>query len=143
MPPLDDTPNGIDPEALVRRYYDRVDADDVEGLLELFSETITYERPGQDPIEGREELRTFYERDRPLEDGEHRLDAVIVDASDTGDDPGDAGDDDSGGNRVAVRGRFSGVQDGETVSFGFADFHELSPEGVIENRWTYTDRDTV
>ncbi|MFC7240228.1 nuclear transport factor 2 family protein [Saliphagus sp. GCM10025317] len=136
MPPLDDTPDGTDPEALVRRYYDRVDADDVEGLLELFSGTITYERPGQDPIEGLEELRTFYERDRPLEDGEHSLDAVIVDGE--GDD---GGNDD--GNRVAVRGRFSGVQDGEPVSFGFADFHELNADGVIENRWSYTDRDTV
>ncbi|WP_312909440.1 nuclear transport factor 2 family protein [Natronosalvus caseinilyticus] len=140
MPPLDDTPNGIDPEALVRRYYDRVDADDVEGLLELFSKTITYERPGQDPIEGREELRAFYERGRPLEDGEHRLEAVIVDLGGAGDDGGNG---DSNGNRVAVRGRFSGVQDGESVSFGFADFHDVNADGVIENRWTYTDRDTV
>ncbi|USZ70224.1 nuclear transport factor 2 family protein [Natronosalvus halobius] len=141
MPPLDDTPNGIDPEALVRRYYDRVDADDVEGLLELFSETITYERPGQDPIEGRADLRAFYERDRPLKDGEHSLDAVIVDAGDTGETDVDAAIGD--GDRVAVRGRFSGVQDGDPVSFGFADFHEMNTEGVIETRWTYTDRDTV
>ncbi|UTF53553.1 nuclear transport factor 2 family protein [Natronosalvus rutilus] len=139
MPPLDDTPDGTDPEALVRRYYDRVDADDVEGLLELFSETITYERPGQDPIEGRADLRAFYERDRPLEDGEHSLEAVIVDGEGGGD--GDGNDDD--GNRVAVRGRFSGVQNGESVSFGFADFHDINEDGVIENRWTYTDRDTV
>lgn len=113
-------------EEIVREYYDRVDAEDVMGLLECFADDVTYERPGQDPIRGIDDLRAFYERDRPLEDGSHDVHHVLVD-----------------GRHVAVRGEFSGRQGGETVRFGFADHHEFDDEGKIANRWTYTDRDTV
>ncbi|WP_255167900.1 nuclear transport factor 2 family protein [Natrononativus amylolyticus] len=117
---------GVDPEAVVREYYDRVDREDVEGLLELFADDVRYDRPGQAAIEGIEALRAFYERDRPLEDGSHEVVHVLVD-----------------GRHVAVRGRFSGVQGGDRVAFGFADHHEFDADGLIANRWTYTDRDTV
>lgn len=120
------TDSGFDPEAIVREYYDRVDDEDVEGLLALFSDDVRYERPGRDAIEGIGELRAFYEEGRPLEDGSHEVADVLVD-----------------GRRVAVRGRFSGVQNGDRVAFGFADHHEFDDEGRITNRWTYTDRDTV
>lgn len=116
----------FDPEEIVREYYDRVDAEDVEGLLALFADDVRYDRPGQDAIDGIDDLRTFYERDRPLEDGSHEVAHVLVD-----------------GRHVAVRGTFSGVQGGETVSFDFADHHEFDADGLIANRWTYTDRDTV
>ncbi|WP_290815418.1 nuclear transport factor 2 family protein [Halovivax sp.] len=116
----------FDPSGILETYYDRVDADDVDGLLSLFAEDVTYERPGRDAIEGIDALREFYERDRPLEDGSHEVDRVLVD-----------------GRRAAVRGRFSGRLDGDPVSFGFADHHEFDDEGLIANRWTYTDRDAV
>lgn len=85
-----------------------------------------YHRPGQDTITGKEELREFYERDRPLEDGSHSVYTVIVE-----------------GKVAAVQGRFTGIQDGKTVDFGFADFHEFNDKGKIFQRYTYTDRDEV
>ncbi|ADB61495.1 protein of unknown function DUF1486 [Haloterrigena turkmenica DSM 5511] len=110
---------------MLESYYEHVDAGDTEALLELFADDIRYERPGQSDIEGIEELREFYERDRPLDDGTHEVDLMVVDDG-----------------HVAVRGRFSGVQSGDDVTFGFADHHEFD-DGLIVNRWTYTDRDTV
>ncbi len=115
----------VDPEATVRRYYRLIDAGEIDELIALFSPDVSYVRPGQNPIEGRDALERFYRSERPLEDGAHEVEAVLVD-----------------GSRVAVRGRFSGRQGGDPVSFGFADFHEFEG-GQIARRYTYTDRDTV
>ncbi|WP_339102922.1 nuclear transport factor 2 family protein [Haloterrigena salinisoli] len=114
-----------DPRSVLESYYEYVDAGETDALLELFADDIRYERPGQGAIDGIEELREFYERDRPLEDGTHEVDRMIVVDG-----------------HAAVRGRFSGVQDGDDVTFGFADHHEFE-DGLIVERWSYTDRDTV
>ncbi len=113
------------PEATVREYYELVDAEEYEGLFALFAEDIRYERPGQGAIEGHGSLREFYLEQRPLEDGAHEVHDVIVDE-----------------NIAAVRGTFSGVQDGTVVEFDFADFHEFV-DGKIQRRYTFTDRDEV
>ncbi|WP_227354961.1 nuclear transport factor 2 family protein [Haladaptatus salinisoli] len=115
----------VDPDA-VRSYYDYIDAEAYEDVFELFAEGVVYERPGQRSLSGMDEFREFYLEDRPLEDGEHEVDQLVV-----------------GEDTVAVRGRFSGVQDGERVSFGFADFHRFDEDGRIAKRITYTDRDEV
>jgi ketosteroid isomerase-like protein len=115
----------MEPQAVARRYYDLVDAGNNEELVTLFTEDVLYERPGQDPIEGREALRQFYEEERPLSAGEHELHSVVAD-----------------GETVAVRGTFRGEQAGERVDIGFADFHEFE-DGKIGRRYTFTDRDTV
>ncbi|CDK40448.1 uncharacterized protein BN903_58 [Halorubrum sp. AJ67] len=107
-------------------YYERVDADDYDGLLALFADDIVYDRPGQDSIEGIDALERFYREDRPLSDGEHEVLVVAVD-----------------GDTAAVRGTFGGRQGGERVAFGFADFHTVDADGLIAHRVTYTDRDTV
>lgn len=112
-------------EEIARRYYELVDAGDYDELVALFTEDVVYERPGQSTIEGKEQLRAFYEAGRPLSNGEHELHAVVPD-----------------GDTVAVRGTFRGDQDGESVELGFADFHEFE-DGEIAQRYTYTDRDTV
>jgi len=114
-----------DPESIVRQYYEFVDAGRYDDLVALFAENIRYERPGQDAIKGRDALREFYESGRPLENGSHEVHDVIVD-----------------GTTAAVRGSFTGTQDGERVGFGFADFHELE-NGTIARRYTFTDRDEV
>ena len=115
-----------EPEAVVRSYYEHVDAEEYEALFDLFADDVRYVRPGQDAIEGMESFEAFYREDRPLDEGRHEIDDVAVD-----------------GDTVAVRGRFHGVQNGGRVSFGFADFHRFDDEGRIAKRWTYTDRDTV
>ncbi|APW99193.1 nuclear transport factor 2 [Halobiforma lacisalsi AJ5] len=128
-----DTDTGRDPEALVREYYDLVDADEYDDLVALFTDDVRYERPGQGAIEGREALRRFYEAERPLEEGSHEVHDLVVDR-----------EEGVGGLTVAVRGTFSGRQGDETVEFGFADFHELTPAGdAIARRYTFTDRDEV
>lgn len=114
-----------DPESAVRRYYELVDEGAYDELVALFAADVTYERPGQPAIEGRDALRAFYEDGRPLEAGSHEVHSVVSD-----------------GETVAVRGTFSGLQDGERVSFDFADFHEFE-DGEIARRYTFTDRDEV
>lgn len=118
-------PSDSDPEATVERYYELVDADAYDDLVSLFAPDVRYERPGQGAIEGREALREFYEADRPLSEGSHEVVSMLRD-----------------GDTVAVRGRFSGRQDGDRVEFGFADFHVFEG-GEIAERYTYTDRDAV
>lgn len=113
------------PEATVHEYYELVDAERYDDLVALFADDIRYERPGQGAIEGRDALESFYLEQRPLEDGSHEVHDVVVD-----------------GETVAVRGTFSGVQNGESVSFDFADFHEFE-DGKIRRRYTFTDRDEV
>ena len=112
-------------EETVREYYDLVDAGDYDALAALFAPDVVYERPGQASVEGREQLRRFYEAERPLSAGSHEVHSVAVD-----------------GDTVAVRGSFEGLQDGDRVAFGFADFHEFE-NGLVARRYTYTDRDEV
>jgi ketosteroid isomerase-like protein len=110
----------------VREYYDHIDAEEYESVFSLFAADVTYERPGQSNLSGMDEFREFYLEDRPLQDGSHDVHDLVAE-----------------GDTVAVRGEFSGVQDGEEVSFGFADFHRFDDEGLITERWTYTDRDEM
>lgn len=112
-------------EEAVREYYDLVDAGDYDALAALFAPDVVYERPGQASVEGREQLRRFYEEERPLSAGSHEVHSVVV-----------------AGDTVAVRGSFEGLQDGDRVAFGFADFHEFE-NGLVARRYTYTDRDEV
>jgi ketosteroid isomerase-like protein len=114
-----------DPEA-ARAYYDRIDAEEYDAVFSLFADDVSYSRPGQSDLDGMAELREFYLEDRPLEDGTHELHEVVAE-----------------GDTVAVRGRFTGKQGDEEVSFGFADFHRFDDDGDITERWTYTDRDEV
>lgn len=115
-----------DRRELLTTYYALVDAGDIDGLLTLFADDIRYERPGQGIIEGIDELRRFYEQDRPLEDGSHELSRILVEET-----------------SAAVRGTFSGRLDGDPVSFRFADHHEFDADGLITARYTFTDRDAV
>jgi uncharacterized protein len=106
-----------DPEALVRRYYDLVDADDIEGLLGLFADTVVYERQGTATIRGKDELRRFYSDGRIIASGAHTLDEVLV-----------------GKVWVAVRGTFRGtLKNGDVVDLEFTDWFHVA-DGVIQER---------
>lgn len=111
---------------VVREYYEYVDSGDYESMFSLFADDVTYERPGQSILSGMAEFREFYREVRPLENGDHEVHEVVAD-----------------GDTVAVRGEFTGSQDGEEVSFGFADFHRFDDDGEITERWSFTDRDEV
>lgn len=116
-----------DVEAAVRRYYERVDAGAVEGVLDCFAGDAVYHRPGYEPMVGRAALAAFYGGERVISDGRHELDQLVVD-----------------GRRVAVRGRFVGtLKDGSAVRVGFADFFVLDGAGRFATRHSYFDRPAV
>ncbi|WP_284976752.1 nuclear transport factor 2 family protein [Arthrobacter sp. efr-133-TYG-104] len=97
-------------DALVRRYYLLVDAGDIEGLLALFTEDAVYERQGSQKMNGKEQMRLFYQSQRVIESGKHSLEAVV---------PGDTW--------VAVRGVFRGtLKDGERVNVPFTDWYKFN-----------------
>lgn len=112
-------------EAL-EQYYEYIDTEQYDALFALFSDDITYHRSGQPTIDGKTAFREFYLDDRPLEDGSHTIHTYIV-------------DDD----RVCVQGTFEGRLHDDTVAFEFADVHVFDDDGLIAERWTYTDRGAV
>ena len=75
----------------IRRYYEVVDAGDVEGVLDIFTDDATYCRPGYEPMAGREALRAFYSGDRVIESGRHSVTSLLID-----------------GDEAFVRGEFNG-----------------------------------
>ncbi|MEU7592621.1 nuclear transport factor 2 family protein [Streptomyces sp. NPDC039022] len=107
--------------ALARRYYELVDAGNVEGILALFSDDAVYRRPGYPDFRGRAAMRTFYLNERIISHGHHELFAVIAD-----------------GEHVSVRGEFRGqLKDGRSVTVGFADFFTVGASGLFTRRDTY------
>jgi ketosteroid isomerase-like protein len=113
-------------ESRTRAYYEYVDEEAYEDLFDLFADSIVYERPGQDEIRGMDAFRQFYLAERPLEEGSHTIHDVLVD-----------------GDTAAVRGTFSGIQDGSRVEFDFADFLVFDENRKVTHRYTYTDRDSI
>jgi ketosteroid isomerase-like protein len=105
----------------VRAYYRCVDADDVDGLLELFAPDAVYRRPGYESMRGRDALEAFYRNERVIEKGRHTVVTVTQELP-----------------RIAVAGRFSGrLRDGREVSLEFADFFTLDGDGRFSSRETY------
>lgn len=106
--------------APVTRYYELVDANDVDGLVALFTPDATYERPGYEPMRGHSGLTAFYSGERIIASGAHTLTHTVVD-----------------GDEVAVQGRFAGTaRDGRVLDLRFADFFRLDGERIAY-RTTY------
>lgn len=104
----------------VDRYYELVDAQDLDAMLDLFADDARYERPGYEPLSGRGDLEAFYRNDRVIASGAHTLDDVVIE-----------------GDTAAVRGRFDGeLKDGRSVSVRFADFFRYESDRIAE-RHTY------
>lgn len=109
-----------DPIDAVSLYYRRVDAKDVNGILDLFAVNATYRRPGYPALVGRDALREFYLNERVIKSGNHTVTHLVRD-----------------GAEVAVRGTFVGtLKDGSTASLEFADFFRVQG-GVFAERTTY------
>ncbi|MFT7835804.1 nuclear transport factor 2 family protein [Saccharothrix sp. BKS2] len=107
--------------AQVRRYYERVDAGEVDGLLALFAPDVVYDRPGYPVMRGRDALAEFYGGQRVISSGTHTLEQVTAEES-----------------VVAVHGEFAGVlKDGSEAKLRFADFFTLAADGLISRRITF------
>lgn len=111
-------------EAVVRSYYDHVDAQRTAEMLALFHDDIVYERQGTPTIEGIAALRRFYEQERIIESGAHSLDQVLP-----------------GADWVAVRGRFDGrLRDGQQVQLRFTDWHHFRDGKIIRRESLFPGR---
>lgn len=111
-------------EDIVRTYYDLVDAQRTEDLISLFHDDVVYERQGTPTIVGLAALRRFYEQDRVIDSGAHRLDQVL-----------------SGEDWVAVRGGFEGLlRDGSRVSLRFTDWHHFQDGKIIRRESLFPGR---
>ncbi|WP_440763687.1 nuclear transport factor 2 family protein [Natronorubrum sp. DTA7] len=106
----------MEPEALVRQYYDALDRHEYGVLEDVLAPEFVQKRPDR-TFEDRKSFVRFMREDRPNPDTNHELEGVIAD-----------------GERAAARGR---VRDGERVLFEFADFFECA-DGRIVRLETYS-----
>ena len=74
--------NQQQPAEAVSLYYQRVDAGDVPGILQLFAENALYRRAGYEPIVGHYALRDFYLNQRVIRSGQHRVTKLVCDGAD-------------------------------------------------------------
>ena len=108
-------------EKRAREYYETVDSNNMDAVVDLFSDAIVYERPGYPAIHGQAQLREFYDKSRVIESGEHVVATVVANYP-----------------RVAVNGQFNGrLRSGSTVSVRFADFFQLDDDGRFVRRDTF------
>lgn len=107
----------MQPAALVRAYYDAIDADEYDRLRELLAPAFTQER-GDRTFEDRESFVAFMRDDRPERDTTHEVQHVTAD-----------------GDRVVAEGTLRRAN-GE-VWFRFADAFEID-HGRIASLRTYT-----
>ena len=113
-------------ESTVIAYYAAVDEGDTEGLVQLFDQDATYNRPGYDPIIGRTALTEFYNGTRVIASGDHTLNTVLSDES-----------------QVAVAGTFNGrLKDGREITQNFADFFLFAGDLIVQ-RQTYFDAPAI
>lgn len=107
--------------AAVQGYYDALDREDIDAVLDYFSGEILYRRPGYHPITGLEGLRAYYTKDRLLASGRHVVRALVVE-----------------GQTVAAHGTFEGeLKSGERTTTGFAAFFTFDGGGRISEHTTY------
>ncbi|WP_018802282.1 nuclear transport factor 2 family protein [Salinispora arenicola] len=114
--------SSTDPAAdRARLHYDLIDAGQIDRMVELFTEDMTYHRPGYETMRGAGELARFYRIDRRIERGRHRIDLVVVNDGE-----------------VVVRGDFEGVlKDGAEIRLRFADFFGTVADGRFSRRETF------
>ncbi|MDO5711395.1 MAG: nuclear transport factor 2 family protein [Micrococcales bacterium] len=105
----------------VQGYYDALDRDDIEAVLEFFSGDVLYRRPGYEPISGLAALRGYYSDDRVLAPGRHVLRSVIVE-----------------GQNVAAHGAFEGeLREGGRRSVEFAAIFVFDGNDRANEHTTY------
>ncbi len=112
---------GTDLRRAVQGYYDALDSDDVESVLEFFSGDVLYQRPGYERMNGIEALRRYYEETRLIAPGRHVLRTMIVE-----------------GHQVAAHGEWEGeLREGGRRTVGFAAFFVFDGNGRAAEHTTY------
>lgn len=108
-------------EESVREMYRCIDANDVATFVSLFTEDAVYHRPGCAVLTGRDEIETYYLKERAIESGTLTVSRVLV----------------SDG-AAAVDGSFTGrLDDGRETGHRFAEIFEVAPDGRFSRRDSY------
>lgn len=119
-------PTRRDSRETIRDYFAAVDANDFDRVLELFDDQVVYERPGYEPIQGKERLRRFFTEDRVIATGRHDIEGLLAE-----------------GDRVTAWGAFKGKsRTGVDLSEGWCDVYELRDARICRRR-TYFFRPAV
>lgn len=114
-------------ENFVTELFRKVDARDWDALATSFAPDVVYERPGYEPLMGRERVMRFYREERVIASGQHSLERVVL--------------DEGGG---ACWGRYVGVhRDGSPIDERFADVYTVDAEGRITTRRSYFYRPAI
>lgn len=115
-----------DPREAIRTYFDAVDANDFDRVLEQFHADVVYERPGYPPLEGKERLRRFFTEERVIATGHHDVEGIVVE-----------------GEQVTAWGAFAGTSHtGVALSERWCDVYRFR-DGRIDQRRTYFFRPAV
>jgi hypothetical protein len=110
----------------IQAMFDDIDARNWESLRGRFCEDAVYERPGYDPLEGREAILHFYEKVRIIISGEHQLTRIV-----TNEECG------------ASWGRFVGKsRQGDDLDERFADCYTFE-DGKVKTRVSYFFRPAI
>lgn len=117
----------IHPELIVTRMFDAIDRSDWQSFETMFSNDVTYHRPGYAEIRGLGLLLSFYRDVRIIASGRHDLKRIIV---------GQDGD-------LASWGHFTGVtRQGASVEEMFSEVYRVT-DGKIHTRRTFFYRPAV
>jgi ketosteroid isomerase-like protein len=111
---------------VIRQMFKNIDKSEWIELAHCFHPDITYERPGLEPLVGRDRVMHFYLAERVVASGRHTVEGTLA-------------DDTSG----AAWGRMVGtLKDGSSVTIRFAEIYQFCA-GVICGRTSYFFTPTV
>ncbi len=100
--------------------FEAVDTEDWNTLERYFHPQAVYERPGHEPMLGRDQVLDFYRNIRNVRHGNHQVTDIITNKE-----------------NIVCQGRFSCVtKDGSRLTVEFSDFYLLN-RGKILRRKTY------
>ncbi len=126
-PPHLREPDMTDPTPLVSRMFNAIDARAWTDFAAIFHPAIAYYRPGYPPMTGLDRLLRFYDHERIIARGAHRLEQVI------------AGHDGA----LAAWGHFEGVtRTGDAVSEDFSEIYTVI-DGRLACRRTFFYRPAI
>ena len=103
--------------AIVKAYYSHIDAGKIDEVIKIFTQNILYQR-GNRLIEGIDELRIFYKKERTLQ-GIHTLRKITLDKD-----------------KIKVEGIFEGTAKNKKVKFEFSDTFIFGKNNKVKERRT-------
>jgi ketosteroid isomerase-like protein len=113
-------------QQLIKTLFTAVDSRDWNLLVQCFDHNIIYERPGYHPFMGLDELLNFYQHERIIASGEHRIEHIVID-----------------NNWGSCWGQFIGInKNGSQINERFADVYSFA-NGKFKTRRSYFFRPAV